>query len=96
MIERGGGESRLRPSGDRELGPCAGYIEIGYGCDMHSRGDADLGQEHGAKFAGADEADGDGTSFRLPLEKHAVQVHVTILFTLGGWRGLLRPIAEAL
>jgi hypothetical protein len=73
--DAGGGDPVLGPADGAAggTGPVGG--EIGDRGDVQPGSGGDLGEEHGAEFAGADQADADRTAGGETLLQEGVQVH---------------------
>jgi hypothetical protein len=75
VVERGGGESGVRPAGERELATGARHVEVGDAHHMHSTCQARLREKHGAELAGADDADGYRAAGGFAFEQLDGKVH---------------------
>ena len=75
VVERRRRERRVVPAGGLELALRPRNREIGKAYEMHAARAPDLGEEHGAELAGADQPDRHRPAGSLAREQHGVKVH---------------------
>ena len=75
LVQRLGLQAFGLPAHPGQVGVHTRWGQVGNAHQMHTRGARHLGQVHGAKFTGPDQADANGPLAGFALEQFGMQVH---------------------